>query len=302
MKIAIVSDSNSGITMTEAEELGFYILPTPILINGDVYYEDINLAHDDFYKNLSGKNITQDEFYVHLTGTSQVTTSQPNTYDAETLWTKLLQSYDQVIYFPISSGLSTTCFNLLQVAKEKYEGKVFVIDNKRVSITLRQSMMDAKKMADEGKTGEEIEKWLMDTRMQSSIYIMVPTLTYLKKTGRLNATEAFFGNMLKIKPILTIQGEKLDQFKKVRKTSEAKQVMIEALKNDLETRFKEQYEAGQMVTAIAHTQNLAEAEKFAEEIKEAIPKCEFYCINPLNLSVAVHTGPGALACGCIIRY
>ncbi len=288
MKIAIVSDSNSGITQKEAEQLGFYLLPTPILIDGEQYLQDINL--------------TQDEFYERLKQGASVSTSQPNTYDAAELWNKLLKEYDQVLYFPISSGLSETCFNLQKLAAADFAGKVFVIDNKRVSVTLRQSMMDAKKLADEGKDGAEIEKWLLETRSQSSIYIVVTTLEYLKRSGRLNAPSAFFGTMLSIKPILQIQGEKLEQYKKVRKLSDAKTEMIAAMKKDFETRFKDLYEAGKMTVAVAHTQYDDEAVKFAEQIKAEFPKAEFTFINPLNLSVAVHIGPGALAIACSVKY
>ncbi len=288
MKIAIVSDSNSGIKETEAKELGFYILPTPILIDDVQYFQDINL--------------TEEEFYEKLTTGHKVSTSQPNPYSAEKLWSYLLQTYDQIIYFPISSGLSQTCYNLQKVAEQNFKGKVFVIDNKRVSVAMRQSMMDAKKMADEGKTGEEIEKWLLDTRAYSSIYIMVDTLEYLKRSGRLNAPSAFFGTLLKIKPILQIQGESIGQYRKVTTLSKGKECMIDAVRNDLETRFKEPYEAGKMVVGVAHTQNLAEAEKLKEEMIQAFPKCEFVCLDDLNLSIAVHLGPGVLALGCAIRY
>ena len=204
----------------------------------------------------------------------------------------------------MSSGLSETCHTLQHFAKteEQFNGKVFVVDNQRISITQRQSVLDAMKLAEEGKTAQEIYDFLMDTKMQSSIYIMVDTLKYLKKGGRLTPAVAAIGTLLKIKPVLQIQGEKLDQFAKVRKLTDAKTTMINAIKKDLATRFKDLAEGGKMTLAVAHTENLEEAEKFKAEIMEEIPNVEFTYINPLSLSVSCHIGPGALAIGCTIKY
>ncbi len=290
MRTAVVTDSNSGITQSEAKELGIHVIPTPVLIDGEQFYEDINL--------------TQDQFYEKLKTAQSVSTSQPNTLDAADVWRELLKDYDQVVHIPISSGLSESCHTMTQFVESEAEfnGKVFVVDNQRISITQRQSVYDAIKMAKEGKSGEEIHKWLMDTKMLSSIYIMVDTLKYLKKGGRLTPAVAAIGTLLKIKPVLQIQGFKLDQYAKPRKLADAKSIMTNAIRKDFDTRFKELYESGKMTVAIAHTANIGEAEIFAAEIKAAFPKCEFTFIDPLSLSVSCHIGPGALAVACAIKY
>jgi DegV family protein with EDD domain len=288
MKIAIISDSNSGITQEEAKALGVYIVPMPFLINDEQYFEDLTL--------------TQDEFYAKLKGDAQVSTSQPSAFDVAELWNKLLKDYDKLIHIPMSSGLSETCHTLTRLAETDFAGKVYVIDNQRISITMRQSVMDCLAMIKDGKTAEEIRDWLMQTKMQSSIYIMVDTLKYLKKGGRLTPAVAAIGTLLKIKPVLQIQGEKLDQYAKVRKLVDAKEVMINAIKKDMETRFKDLRAQGKMTLAIAHTENSAEAEKFKEELKAQFPDIELTVINPLSLSVSCHIGPGALAVGAAIKY
>ncbi len=290
MKTAIITDSNSGITQSEAKELGIYVVPMPVLIDGELYYEDLTLS--------------QEQFYEKLKSDANVSTSQPNPLDVGEIWAKALQDNDAVIYIPMSSGLSETCHTLQHHAEteEQFKGKVYVVDNQRISITQRQSVMDALKMANEGKAAEEIYKYLMDTKMQSSIYIMVDTLKYLKKGGRLTPAVAAIGTLLKIKPVLQIQGLKLDQYAKVRKLVDAKTTMINAIKKDFDTRFKDLVAAGKMTLCIAHTENLEEAKKFKEEIQSVYPNVEFTFINPLSLSVSCHIGPGALAVACAIKY
>ena len=290
MKTAIVTDSNSGITQAEAEKLGVTVIPMPVLIDGDLYYEDLTLS--------------QEQFYEKLKSDANVSTSQPNPVDVGEIWSKLLKSYDEIICIPMSSGLSETCHTLSHFAEseDNFKGKVFVVDNQRISITQRQSVYDALKMANEGKTAQEIYEYLMQTKMQSSIYIMVATLKYLKKGGRLTPAVAAIGTLLKIKPVLQIQGEKLDQFAKVRKVSDAKTTMIKAVKHDLETRFADLRAQGKIVLHIAHTENVEEAEKFKDEILEEFPDLEVKFIDPLSLSVSCHIGPGALAIACSIKY
>lgn len=290
MKTAIITDSNSGITQDEAKELGIYVVPMPVLIDEEIYYEDITL--------------TQSQFYEKLKSDVSVSTSQPNPIDVGEIWQKALEKYDEIVYIPMSSGLSETCHTLQHYAEteEPFKGKVYVVDNQRVSITQRQSVMDAIKMAELGKSAKEIHDWLIDTKMSSSIYIMVDTLKYLKKGGRLTPAVAMIGTLLKIKPVLQIQGFKLDQYAKPRKLADAKEIMIEALKKDLSGRFKQIVDDGKMVVSVAHTENLVEAEKFKEEIKATFPNVEFKVINPLSLSVSCHIGPGALAVGCSIKY
>lgn len=285
-----MADSSSGITQKEAEELGVFIAPVPVYIDGELFFEDLT--------------ITQEKYYEKLKNDANVSTSQPNPETVSDMWDKLLKDYEAIIYVPISSGLSQTGLILAKVAEnnERFRGRVFVPDNHRVSVTQRQSVIDALNMAKEGKTAKEIYDWLMETAMCSSIYIMVDTLKFLKKSGRLTPAVAAIGTLFKIKPVLQIQGEKLDQYAKVRKVSDAKTTIINAIKHDLETRFKEHTERGEMVVGVAHTDNLEEAEKFKEEILKAFPNVEFACIRPLSLSVASHIGPKALAAGCAIKY
>ncbi len=290
MKTAIITDSNSGITQSEAKELGIYVVPMPVLIDGELYFEDLTLS--------------QEQFYEKLKGDAGVSTSQPNPVDVGEIWAKALQQYDEIVYIPMSSGLSETCHTLEHYAQteEQFKGKVFVVDNQRISITQRQSAMDALKLAKEGKSAQEIYNYLMGTKMQSSIYIMVDTLKYLKKGGRCTPAVYLIGTLLKIKPVLQIQGEKLDQFAKVTTLTKAKSVMINAIKNDFETRFKDLVAAGKMTLCIAHTENIAEAEKFKAELAEVFPNVEITFINPLSLSVSCHIGPGALAVACAVKY
>ena len=288
MKTAIITDSNSGITQNEAKELGVFVVPMPFLIDGEQYFEDISL--------------TQEEFYEKLKSDAQVSTSQPSAFDVGELWTEVLKDYDKIIHIPMSSGLSQTCATLTNLAETEFAGKVYVIDNQRISVSQRQSVMDAIAMVKDGKSAEEIRDFLMETKMLSSIYIMVDTLKYLKKGGRLTPAVAAIGTLLKIKPVLQIQGFKLDQYAKVRKLAEAKKTMINALTKDFDERFADLRKAGKMTIAIAHTENVDEAKIFAEELKATFPDVEFTFINSLSLSVACHIGPGALACAAIIKY
>jgi len=290
MKTAIITDSNSGITQSEAKELGIYVVPMPVLIDGELYFEDITLS--------------QEQFYEKLKSDASVSTSQPNPVDVGEIWAKALKECDEAVYIPMSSGLSETCHTLTHYAEteEQFKGKVFVVDNQRISITQRRSVMDALKLAKEGKSAKEIHDWLIDTKFESSIYIMVDTLKYLKKGGRLTPAVAAIGTLLKLKPVLQIQGEKLDSFAKPRKLTDAKSIMLGAIKKDFETRFADLVAQGKMTLSVAHTQNYEEAEKFKQEITEIFPDVEFNYINPLSLSVSCHIGPGALAVACSVKY
>ncbi len=290
MKTAIITDSNSGITQNEANKLGIFVVPMPVLIDDDIFYEDLTL--------------TQEQFYEKLKSNVRVSTSQPNPEHVGEIWDNALKICDEIVYIPMSSGLSETCRTLQHYSEteERFKGKVYVVDNQRISITQKQSVFDAIKLASEGKSAKEIVSWLMDTKMTSSIYIMVDTLKYLKKGGRLTPAVAAIGTLLRIKPVLQIQGFKLDTFAKVRKVSDAKKTMISAIKNDVETRFKSEYEAGKMSIAVAHTENYEEALIFKAELEKAFPKLEFTFVDPLSLSVSCHIGPGALACACSVKY
>ena len=278
-KIAIITDSNSGITQKQATELGVYVVPMPFMINGEDFFEDINL--------------TQSQFYEKLAEDAQVSTSQPTPDSLMTLWDEVLKDHDEIIYIPMSSGLSGSCQSAYMIAQEEYEGKVFVVDNQRISVTQRQSVLDAKEMADVGMSAKDIRDKLIETKMESSIYIMLDTLHYLKKGGRITPAAAAIGTLLRIKPVLQIQGEKLDAFAKARTSAQGKSLMINAIKADIENRFGGM-EAGDFWIAGAYTNNLDIANEWKKEVEEAFPGHEMH-MDPLSLSVACHIGPGALA-------
>lgn len=281
MKIAIVTDSNSGITQKQAQELGVYVIAMPFQINGDTYYEDITL--------------TQEQFYQKLREGGDISTSQPSPGTITDLWDKLLKEYDQIIHIPMSSGLSGSCQTAIMLAQdEEYEGKVFVVNNQRISVTQRQSVLDAKGMAAAGYDGQAIQKRLEETKFDSTIYITLDTLHYLKKGGRITPAAAALGTILRLKPVLQIQGEKLDAYSKARTYKIAKNTMIEAIAKDIQNRFDGKSSPEDIHIAIAHTDNLAAAQEFREEVKAIYPGHDIY-IDHLSLSVACHIGPGALA-------
>ncbi len=278
--VKIVTDSNSGITQSEAKELGISVIPMPFIIDGKEHFEDIDLS--------------QPEFYEILKSDAQVSTSQPAIGNVTDLWDSLLEDGSEIVHIPMSSGLSESCHTAERLAAD-YNGRVQVVDNQRISVTQRQSVYDAIELAKRGKSAKEIKDYLIQTKFDSSIYISLATLKYLKKGGRLTPAAALIGTILKIKPVLQIQGEKLDAFKKVQTLHQAKNVMIEAMQHDFATRFKDLAEAGEMSLYIAHTDNEAEAMNFKQEIEAVFPNVPVTFVDPLSLSVSCHIGPGALA-------
>ncbi len=279
-KIAIVTDSNSGMTQEEADKLGVYVVPMPFIINDEIYYEGVNLDQEKFYE-------------IQASGT-RITTSQPNINEIAELWENLLKDHDEIVYIPMSSGLSGSCEKAALFAQD-FEGKVFVVDNKRISVSMKTSVIDAVNMAKDGKTAKQIKQYLEETALESSIYLMVDTLKYLKQGGRITPAAAMIGTILGIKPILQIQGGKIDSYAKIKNIKAAKQKMIEAIRKDLDDRFRTLVENGKMRMSVAHTQNEANALLFAEELKQEFPNIPFEYIDPLSLSVATHTGPKVLA-------
>ncbi|SFH61501.1 EDD domain protein, DegV family [Pseudobutyrivibrio sp. OR37] len=278
-KVAILTDSNSGITQAQSKELGIFVEPMPFYINGELYYEDIDLSQDDFYKKL--------------TEGGEITTSMPITGNLMDTWDKILEDYDELVYIPMSSGLSSSC-DTAKMLSEDYDGRVVVVDNQRISVTQKLSALEAKKLADMGKTAQEICDALMEIKAASTIYITVDTLEYLKKGGRLTPAVAAIGSLLKIKPVLSIYGEKLDKFAMARTMKQAKSIMIDALKKDMQNVLHTD-NPDDVIISIAHTQNQEAAEKFREELLAEFPGKEIW-IDPLSLSVSCHIGPGALAC------
>lgn len=281
-----MTDSNSGITQKEAAGLGISVLPMPFMINDTTYFEDINL--------------TQDRFYEFLENDAVVSTSQPSPDSLIHMFHKLLAEYDEVVHIPMSSGLSGSCQTACMLAQEpEFDGKVFVVNNQRISVTQTQSVLDAVELAQKGYDGAQIKKILEEDKFNSSIYIMLDTLFYLKKGGRITPAAAALGTLLKLKPVLQIQGEKLDAFAKARTKSAGKSMMLQAIKNDIENRFGGFDEsAKERVTLhIAYTKDAEEAELWKQEVMEAFPGFRLK-MAPLSLSVACHIGPGALALAC----
>ena len=281
-KTAIVTDSNSGITQSQAKALDIYVLPMPFNFGDQTFLEDINL--------------TQKEFYQKLGEGADISTSQPSPESVLDLWDALLKDYEEVVHIPMSSGLSSSHDTAAMLASD-YNGRVHVVNNQRISVTQRQSVLDAKNMADKGMHAAEIKKVLEDNKFESSIYITVDTLKYLKKGGRITPAAAALGTLLKIKPVLQIQGGKLDAFAKARTMKQAKSIMINAITKDFETRFGSDATASNMHIEIAHTQNPELAAELKEELDRQFPGHDIY-VDHLSLSVACHIGPGALAVAC----
>ena len=277
-RVAIVTDSNSGITQSQAKELGVTVMPMPFFIDNETYYEDIDL--------------TQEDFYQKLTENASISTSMPLVGNVTDTWDALLQEYDEIVHIPMSSGLSGSCETAMMLAQD-YDNRVFVVNNQRISVTQRQSVLDAMELAKRGYGAEQIKEILEREKLESSIYIMVDTLYYLKKGGRITPAAAALGTLLKLKPVLQIQGEKLDSFAKARTVKQAKNIMIEAMKSDFNQRFNDP-EGKNMYLEIAYTYNLEAAEAFRKEVEAEFPGMEIV-MNPLSLSVSCHIGPGALA-------
>ena len=280
MKIAVVTDSNSGITQAQAKEMGVAVLPMPFMIDGETYYEDITL--------------TREQFYQRLKDNADIATSQPTPDSILKMWDKLLKEYDQIIHIPMSSGLSGSCSTAMMLAGEdEYEGKVFVVDNRRISVTQYQSVKDAQMLAAMGMDGTKIKKRREETAADSVIFITVDTLKYLKKGGRITPAAAALGTLLKIKPVLIILGEKLDSFAKARTMKQAKTMMMNAIQKELDGRLHDS-ECRNCHLAIAHTDNEEAALEFKKEVEERFPNADVY-MAPLSLSIACHIGPGSLA-------
>ncbi|MDE6617216.1 MAG: DegV family protein [Lachnospiraceae bacterium] len=278
-KVAIVTDSNSGITLSEAKELGIRVVPMPFLIDGDTYYEEISLSQEDFFKKLAED--------------VDISTSQPEPGSVTDIWEEELKHAEQVVYIPMSSGLSSSCHTALMLS-EDFDGKVQVVDNQRISVTQRQSVLDAIELAESGMDAREIKEYLEKVKMESSIYIMLDTLKYLKKGGRITPAAAALGSALRLKPVLQIQGDKLDAFTIARTKKQGISKMLSAMEEDINSRFGG---VSNVHLEVAHTQNEEAAKEFIENIKERFGADSVY-LAPLSLSVSCHIGAGALAIAC----
>ncbi len=281
-KVAIMTDTNCGIMPAEGKEIGILVIPTPFMIDGTEYLEGVTLTQEDFFRKLAEG--------------ADVSTSQPSPASLLQAWDSLLEEYDEVVYIPLSSGLSSSCQTATMLASDDYEGKVFVVNNQRISVTMRQSVMDALEMRDKGLSAKEIKEELEAVKFESSIYIMLDTLYYLKKGGRITPAAAALGTLLKLKPVLQIQGEKLDAFAKARTANQGKNIMINAMISDIENRFGG-LDAKDVHLAGAYSYDLERALEFKKEAEAAIPGYEMQ-MDPLSLVVSCHIGPGALAIAC----
>ena len=278
--VAIVTDSNSGISQAEGKELGIYVIPMPFLVDGKLYFEDVDM--------------NKEQFYHFLENDADLSTSQPSPGDVMDLWDKLLKEYDEIVHIPMSSGLSASCSTAMGLVRD-YDGKVQVVENQRISVTMQQSVMDAKHLAAAGKSAAQIKEILEKEALESSIYLMVDTLKYLKKGGRITPAAALLGSALNLKPILQIQGDKLDAYKKVRGVKAAKKNMLEAMKKDVEGRFSDYVTKGQLKLHVAYTTDEETAKQWKEEVQNMFPDIAITRMDPLSFSVTCHTGPGVLA-------
>lgn len=279
--VAVVTDSNSGITQSQAKEMGIFVLPMPFMINEETFFEDITL--------------TQEEFYHRLEDGADVMTSQPSPETVINLWKKVLTEYEEIVYIPMSSGLSGSCQSAIMLSQD-FGGKVQVVNNQRISVTQRQSVLDALLLAEKGMSAVEIKDFLEEDKFNSSIYIMLDTLYYLKKGGRITPAAAAIGTILKLKPVLTIQGDKLDAFAKARTANQGKNIMINAIRNDMENRLGGATPEN-IWLEVAYTKDKESMQQFIAELKEEFPGFDITA-NPLSLSVACHIGPGSLAVAC----
>lgn len=281
-KTAIVTDSNSGITQAEGKEAGIFVLPMPFLIDGNPYLEDIDLTQSEFYKHLEKKD-------------TSVSTSQPSIGDLSDFWNDILKTHDEILHIPMSSGLSQSCATATALAKD-FGGKVHVVNNQRISITQKESVFDAKKLLERGKNAAEIKDYLEATKLDSSIYIAVDTMKYLKKGGRVTPAAAAIGSILKIKPVLQIQGDKLDKFALARSLSKAKEIMKEAIRKDLNVRFKSLVEEGEMTISVAHTNNYGEADIFVTETQRNVPRYSLPFLRSVIPERRLPYRPGSFGC------
>lgn len=281
-KVAIITDSNSGITQKIGREKGIFVMPMPFTIDGKTYFEDIDL--------------TQEQFYEKLEDGAEISTSQPAVGDVMDLWEEVLKEHDEIVHIPMSSGLSSA-YQTAQMLSEDYKGRVHVVNNQRISVTQKQSVFDALYMAQNGSSAIEIKEYLEATKFDSSIYITLETLKYLKRGGRITPAAAALGELLRLKPVLQIHGEKLDALAKARTKKMARKIMLRAIKNDFEKRFNAGENGETMLLHMAYTGNNEEIKDFYDEVREIYPNHEIF-IDPLSLSVACHLGPGAIAIAC----
>lgn len=284
-KVAIATDSNSGITKHIAKKLGVYVLPMTFFVNGKQYYEGIDLSQKDFYELIANSK-------------AEVATSQPSPTELSDFWRGILKDYDEVVYIPMSSALSSSCTTASIMSRE-FGGRVHVVNNQRISITQYQSVKDAVEMTKKGLSGRLIKEKLEKDKLESSIYIMVNDLKYLKKGGRVTTAGALIATVMNLKPVLQIQGGKLDAYAKCRGTKSAKETMLTAMHNDFDGRFKEYADNKKLALWYTYSDmSNSEIDQWRKEIEKSFPGFKLYDGQPLSLSVGCHIGPGSLAIAC----
>ena len=283
-RVAVMTDSNSGITQSMGKDMGVGVMPMPFSVDGVTYYEDVNLSREEFFQMMAdGKEIV---------------TSQPSPGDLMKMWDSALEKNDQVVYIPMSSGLSSSCQNARMLANE-YGGRVFVVNNQRISVTQKRSVQDALILAENGYDAARIREVLEREKFDASIYIMLDTLKYLKKGGRITPAAAAIGTLLRIKPVLQIKGERLDAFSKARTAGQGKMTMINAIHHDIETLYGG-IEAGDVFMYAVHAQVPDQFAVFSDEVRKAFPGLQVE-EGRHSLSICCHIGPGALAMSCVKR-
>lgn len=284
--IGIITDSHSGITQEEAKQLGIWVLPMPFYIDGECYLEGINLTREEFFEKLEGGSV--------------IATSQPSPADVCDVWDWALKEFEKVLYLPLSSGLSGSCETAMALARdEQYEGKILVVDHGQISTPLHQMVLDTLELIEKGFSAEQIKEILESGKDRMMIYIGVETLEYLKRGGRVTPAAAAIGSVLNIKPVLKLETGKLDSFKKCRGFSKVKKTMIEAMKQEMDTKFADALADGQLRLLAASSADKEETENWVKEIEDAFPGMKVFC-DPLSLGVSCHTGAGALGIGCSV--
>ncbi|MBU9744321.1 DegV family protein [Lachnospiraceae bacterium ASD3451] len=277
-KIAITADSNSGITREIAEREGVFIVPMLFTIDGKEYLEGISL--------------NSQEFFLYQEQGRDIKSAQPTVGSVLELWDSLLKEYDEVVHIPMTKALSGSYDTALALSRE-YEGRVFVVDNQRISVTQKQSVWDARQLAEEGKSGREIRAILEASALESSIYLTVDTLSYLKKGGRITPAAAAIGDILNIRPVLQIQGGKIDAYSKVRGRKKSKQVLVEAIQKDMRERFGEAEKGKGIKLHAAYAGIPEEAAEWKRQLEEIFPGY-IVDMDELSLNICTHVGKGAL--------
>lgn len=284
--IGIITDSHSSITQEEAKKLGIYVLAAPFYIDGECYYEGVDLSREEFFRRLEGG--------------AEVTTSQPSPAEVYDIWDKGLEEFEKILYMPLTSGLSGSCATAMAMAQdEKYEGRVLVVDHGQIAAPLHQLILDTLDLIEKGYSAETIKEILEAAKERMMIYIGVETLEYLKRGGRVTAAGAALGTVLNIKPVLKLETGKLDAYKKCRGFSKAKKIMIESMKTEIETRFPDAMADGKVHLLAASSASEEETAQWVQEIEDAFPGMKVLC-DPLSLGICCHIGRGGLGIGCAV--